>query len=257
MAHTYFGSDGLILTSITKENFDSGLSRVDCIYKCRTTKADALEQTLVAGLRVPDRQDYLIRENAKRKDETDGFTTFTLSGFYASLVTSPNTVTPIPSVLGAELLSSDLYFYNNFNPLSDFGSALVSIFKLNILCDTITRKFTMLPTDSVTSLNLPEETLKTKILNVSTYGSGQQRSVAEFEAYLLEDSSAVWSGNNFKAISQYIPGTLVASISGQVEIKNVNRSSFGSYDEVTVTWGLSLNQTLLTVTYQKGVQIYE
>ena len=257
MAHQYYGDDGLILTSITKENFGSGLSRVDCIYKCRTTKADDLEQDLVAGLRVPERPDYIIRENANRKDETDGFTTFTVSGFYATLVTSPNTITPIPSVLGAQLLSSDLYLSNDFNPPSDFGTALVSVSKLNILCDTITRKFTMLPNDSVTSLNLPQEILKTKILNVSTYGSGQQLSVAEFEAYLLQDSAAVWSGVNSKAISQYIPGTLVASISGQVEIINVNRSSFGSYDEVTVTWGLSLNQTLLTVTYQKGAPIYE
>jgi len=264
MAHTYYGSDGLILTNITKENFDSGLSRVDCIYKCRTTKADALEQTLVAGLRVPDRQDYLIRENAKRKDETDGFTTFTVSGFYASLVTSPNTVTPIPSVLGAQLSSSDLYFYNNYNPQTIYGSGLVSVFKMNILCDTITRKFTMLPTDSVTSLNLPEETLKTKILSATAYGGGQQLSVAELEAYLSADSASYWPSDVFpfspelhKAISQYIPGTLEASISGQVEIINVNRSSFGSYDEVTVTWGLSLNRTSVTVTYQQGAPIYE
>ena len=110
MAHTYYGDAGLILTSITKENFDSGLSRVDCIYKCRTTKADDLEPDLVAGFRLPERPDYIIRENAKRKDETDGFTTFTVSGFYATLVTSPNTITPIPSVLGAQLSSCDYMF---------------------------------------------------------------------------------------------------------------------------------------------------
>jgi len=264
MAHTYYGSDGLILTSVSRQNFDSGLSRVDCIYKCRTTKADDLEPTLAAGLRLPDRQDFLIRENATRKDETDGFTTFTVSGFYASLVTSPNTVTPIPSVLGAQLSSSDLYLYSNYNPKNQYGGGLVRIFKLNILCDTITRKFTMLPADSVTSLNLPEETLKTKILSATAYDGGQQLSVAELEAYFLADSGAYWPSDNFpfspelhKAISQYIPGTLEASISGQVEIINVNRSSFGSYDEVTVTWGLSLNRTSVTVTYQKGAPIYE
>jgi len=264
MAHTYFGSDGLILTSITKENFDSGLSRVDCIYKCRTTKADDLEPTLSAGLRVPDRQDYLIRENAKRKDETDGFTTFTVSGFYASLVTSPNTITPIPSVLGAQISSCDLHTSISYLPENPWGSGLGAIYKLSILCDTITRKFTMLPTDSVTQLNFPEETLKTKILSATAYGGGAQLSVTELEATFTAESGAFWPSDEFPftpmlfaAISQYIPGTLEASISGQVEIINVNRSSFGSYDEVTVTWGLALRKTSLTVTYQKGAPIYE
>jgi hypothetical protein len=121
----------------------------------------------------------------------------------------------------------------------------------------------MLPTDSVTSLNFPEETLKTKILSATAYGGGQQLSVAELEAYLSADSASNWPSDIFpfspelyKAISQYIPGTLEASISGQVEIINVNRSSFGSYDEVTVTWGLALRKTSLTVTYQKGRPLY-
>lgn len=262
MAHTYYGDDGLILTSITKENFDSGLSRVDCIYKCRTTKADALEPDLVAGFRIPDRTNYIIRENAKRKDETDGFTTFTVSGFYATLVTSPNAVTPIPSVLGAQISSCDLYVSNSYNPENGYGG-VAAIYKLSVLCDTLTRKFTMLPTDSVTQLNFPEETLKTKVLSATAYGGGAQLSVAELEATFTAESAAYWPSDVypftpllFAAISQYIPGTLEASISGQVEITNVNRSSFGGYDEVTVTWGLALRKTSLNVKYQKGRALY-
>lgn len=262
MAHQYYGDDGLILTSITKENFDSGLSRVDCIYKCRTTKADDLEPDLVAGFRLPERPDYIIRENAKRKDETDGFTTFTVSGFYATLVTSPNTITPIPSVLGAQISSCDLHTSSSYLPENGYGG-LGPIYKLSVLCDTITRKFTMLPTDSVTSLNFPDETLKTKILSATAYGGGQQLSVAELEAAFTAESGAYWPSDVFPftpllfaAISQYIPGTLEASISGQVEITNVNRSSFGGYDEVTVTWGLALRKTSLNVTYQKGRPLY-
>ena len=263
MAHQYYGDDGLILTSITKENFDSGLSRVDCIYKCRTTKADDLESDLVAGFRLPERTDYIIRENAKRKDETDGFTTFTVSGFYATLVTSPNTITPIPSVLGAQISSCDLHTSSSYLPENGVGSGLGPVYKLSVLCDTITRKFTMLPTDSVTQLNFPEETLKTKILSATAYGGGAQLSVAELEALWLADSGAYWPSDVFPfnpllfaAISQYIPGTLEASISGQVEITNVNRSSFGSYDEVTVTWGLALRETLINVKYQQGRALY-
>lgn len=262
MAHTYYGDDGLILTSITKENFDSGLSRVDCIYKCRTTKADDLEPDLVAGFRLPERPDYIIRENAKRKDETDGFTTFTVSGFYATLVTSPNTITPIPSILGAQLSSSDLDVSNTFTPENGY-SGIVEIYKLSILCDTLTRKFTMLPTDSVTQLNFPDETLKTKVLSATLYGAGTQFSIAELEARFTKDSAAYFPSDVFpfnpllyKTVSQYIPGTLETLISGQVEIINVNRSSFGSYDEVTVTWGLALNRTALTVNYIKSAPLY-
>jgi len=258
MAHTYYGSDGLILTSISRQNFDSGLSRVDCIYKCRTTKADDLEPTLAAGLRLPDRQDFLIRENATRKDETDGFTTFTVSGFYATLVTSPNAVTPIPSVLGAQLSSCDLLTTIKYLPSSTSTSdGLGANYRLSVLCDTITRKFTMLPTDSVTSLNFPEETLKTKILSASSYAGGGPLSVDELEAAWLQDSAAsrlspIYGAGlqEYVAKSQYIPGTLEASISGLVEIMNINRTSFGSYDEVTVTWGLALKSATVNLVYR-------
>jgi hypothetical protein len=259
MAHTYYGSDGLILTSVSRQNFDSGLSRVDCTYKCRTTKADDLEPTLAAGLRLPDREDFLIREKATRKDETDGFTTFTVSGFYATLVTSPNTITPIPSVLGAQIASCDLFTTIKYLPSSSSApfDGLGATLKLSVLCDTITRKFTMLPTDSVTSLNFPEETLKTKILSASSYTGGGQRSVDELEASFLQDSavyrmSPIYGAGlqEYAAKSQYIPGTLEASISGLVEIMNINRTSFGSYDEVTVTWGLALKSATVNLVYR-------
>lgn len=254
--HIYYGESGLILTELTKVSFDTGLSRVDCIYRCRTTSADTLEPSLAKGQPIPDRTAFLIKENAQRKDETDGFTTFTVSGFYATLVTSPN-ITPIPSVLGAQLSSCDLNTSVKYLPGGTGG--LSSIFKLSVLCDTLTRKFTMLPTESVTTLDFPEETLKTKILSATAYGGGAQLSVAELEALWLADSGAYWPSDPqlYKAISQYIPGTLEASISGQVEIINVNRSNFGSSDEVTVTWGLALKSTSVQIVYQKGAAIYE
>jgi hypothetical protein len=248
MAHTYFGSDGLILTSITKENFDSGLSRVDCIYKCRTTKADALEQTLVAGLRVPDRQDYLIRENAKRKDETDGFTTFTLSGFYATLVTSPNTVTPIPSVLGAQRSNLALYTITQTSV-----TPYVKTYNLDILADTITQKFTLQPTDSITKLNIPSQMLSAKIQRISD-ASGNPYTISELETIL----SAGWSyyepsaSTTYSYRSNYIDGTLKASLVGDVVIVNINRSNFGSYDEVTITWGLDFGPITLQVSYTES-----
>jgi len=261
--HIYYGNDGLILTSRTKENFNSGLSRVDCIFRCRTANADTLEPTLQAGLPVPGDLAFVVRESAKRTDETDGFTTFTVSGFYATLVTSPNAVTPIPSVLGAQIASCDLQISNLYLPENGGAYTLGVVYKLSVLCDTVTRKFTMLPNDSVTQLNFPEETLKAKLLSATSYVSGAQLSVSELESIFSAETQSDWYNDGhpsllkpYTAISQYIPGTLEASIAGQVEIINVNRSSFGSYDEVTVTWGLNLSKIFLIINYQQGHPIY-
>jgi len=115
----------------------------------------------------------------------------------------------------------------------------------------------MLPTDSVTSLNFPEETLKTKILSVSGYDGEGQISVDELEATWLQDSAAYRASpiygaglQEYAAKSQYILGTLEASISGFVEIININRTSFGSYDEATVTWGLALKSATVNLVYR-------
>ena len=245
MAHTYYGSDGLILTSITKENFDSGLSRVDCIYKCRTTKADDLEPTLVAGFRLPERPDYIIRENARRVDGTDGFTTFTVSGFYATLVTSPNTITPIPSVLGAQRSNLALYTTTQ-NSLTPF----VTTYNLDILSDTITQKFTMQTTDSITKLNIPSQTLLAKIQRISDT-SGNAYTISELEAILSAGFSYydLAFSATYRFRSDYIDGTLEASLVSDVVVVNINRSNFGAYDEVTITWGLDFSPITLQVSY--------
>jgi len=254
MAHTYYGNDGLILTSITKENFDSGLSRVDCIYKCRTTKADDLEPTLAAGLRVPDRQDFLIRENAKRKDDTDGFTTFTVSGFYATLVTSPNAVTPIPSVLGAQRLNLSLYA-TTFSAAGQttIVTVVTTRYNLDILADTITQKFTLQPTDSITKLNIPYQTLAARIQRISD-AFGNLYTISELETIL--SAPVIYFDPSFsttyKLRSEYIDGTLEASLVGDVVIVNINRSNFGSYDEVTITWGLDFSSISIQVSYTQS-----
>lgn len=247
MAHTYYGDDGLILTSITKENFDSGLFRVDCTYKCRTTKADDLESTLVAGFRIPERTDYIIRENAKRVDGTDGFTTFSVSGFYATLVTSPNTITPIPSVLGAQRSNLALYTITQNSP-----TPFVTTYNLDIISDTITQKFTMQTTDSITKLNIPSQTLSAKIQRISD-ASGNAYTISEIETILSAGFSyyepAVPATYSYR--SDYIDGTLEASLVGDVVVVNINRSNFGSYDEVTIAWGLDFSPITLQISYTK------
>ena len=243
MAHTYYGDDGLILTSITKENFDSGLSRVDCIYRCRTPSADALEVTLAQGFRVPDRTSYIIRENAKRKDDTDGFTTFTVSGYFGSLVTTPNATNPIPSVLGANVGSCKFtsIISGNFPAIGTTTVAMSTDYSLQVLGDTLTRKFTMRKIDSVTTLALPKANLSATILLATvTSPSGRGLRYSQTE---LEDkfSRSEQDPTNPGIVTTYKRGSLINGLVGNPEIISVNRSSFGEYDEVTVTWGLKYN----------------
>lgn len=215
MAHIYYGSDELILTQVNRENFNTGLYRIDATYKCRTTKADDLEPQLYAGLRLPGYNNFIIRENAKRIDGTDGFTTFTSSAFYGTLVTSPSATSLIPSVLGAQQDSFTVlgYLYGTgFQNIIDPNSRQVTI---STLSDTLTRKFTMLTTDSVTTLSIPNQTLAFKIT---------------------------------KAVDQFgnvIPDSFFTQLASQLtfttNIININRSNFGAFDEVQITWGIQFN----------------
>jgi len=251
MAHTYYGSDGLILTSISRQNFDSGLSRVDCIYKCRTTSANDLEPTLKAGFRIPDRPEFIIRENATRKDETDGFTTFTTSGFFGSLVTTPDANNPIPSVLGANVGSCNLTTLIGTAFDGVVGST-GNTYNLQVLGDTLTRKFTMRKTDSVTTLAFPKVSLSATILVgtvTSARGKGIRYSGVEMENLFSRSDQ---DPNNPVIVSTYKRGSLANALVGNPEIISVNRSGFGEYDEVTVTWGLKYNDFRLSWSEEPG-----
>lgn len=252
MAHTYYGSDALILTSISRQNFDSGLSRVDCIYKCRTTRANDLEPTLKAGFRVPDRPEFIIRENATRKDETDGFTTFTTSGFFGSLVTAPDANNPIPSVLGANTGSCNLEVVIN-SGFDGIAATRKNNLVLQILGDTLTRKFTMRKTDSVTTLALPKVSLSATILVGTVINRGGSQG-ARFSQAELENifSRSDQDPNNPAIVTTYKRGALISGLSSNPEIISVNRSSFGEYDEVTVTWGLKYNDFTIRYTEERG-----
>jgi len=212
MAHIYYGSDELILTQVNRENFNTGLYRIDATYKCRTTKADDLEPQLYAGLRLPGYNNFIIRENAKRIDGTDGFTTFTSSAFYGTLVTSPSATSLIPSVLGAQQDSFTVLGSLYGIGLQDNSYRRVTI---STLSDTLTRKFTMLTTDSVTTLSIPNQNLTFKIT----------KAVDEF-GYVIPDSF-------FTRIASQLTFT--------TNIININRSNFGAFDEVQITWGIQFN----------------
>jgi hypothetical protein len=211
MAHIYHGKDTLILTDVQKEDFPSGLSRIDATYKCRTTEADNLAPLLAAGNRLPEFPTYIIRQNPARVTGQDGFTTFTASSFAGTLSTSAG----VPTIFGAAI--------------GDFTINVIgNIVKYKILSDTITRTFTILPNISVTTLATPTETVSLKVLSIngsSTYVGGV-------------------AGQSILTNSGRIP---LSQIFGSSQIINVNRQSFGGVDEVQVTWGLAPGEYDVTV----------
>lgn len=209
MAHIYYGSDKLILTQVNRENFNTGLSRIDATYKCRTTKADELESQLYAGLRLPQYSNFIIRDNAKRIDGTDGFTTFTCVAFYGTLVTSPDALNLIPSIIGAEISKKTVHDWRAFKDEMLF----IYTIDFTIISDTITRKFTVLPTDSITSLAIPNQDFKFKIIS--------HTKEAELNKYF-----------DFQYFENFLKPRATCLV------KNINRSNYGGFDEVQVTWGL-------------------
>ena len=210
MAHIYFGKDTLILTDVQKQDFPSGLSRIDATYKCRTTEADNLAPLLAAGNRMPEFPTYIIRQNPARVTGTDGFTTFTTSSFAGTLSTSAG----VPTIFGAAIGDFTL----NYQALVGNAPLTLATNKFKILSDTITRTFTILPNVSVTTLATPTETVSLKVLSVN--------------------GSDLYVGGDFMVITQYGRLTL-SQIFGASQIINVNRQSFGGVDEVQVTWGLA------------------
>jgi len=207
MAHTYFGSDGLILTDVQKKDFPSGLSRIDATYKCRTTEADNLAPLLAAGNRLPEFPTYIIRQNPAIVTGQDGFTTFTASSFAGTLSTSAGA----PTIFGAAIGDFTISLGSKRTPVKD-------TFKYKILSDTITRTFTILPNISATTLATPTETISLKVLSING-----RTDVGEVD------------GQSIRTGSGRIP---ILVILGDPQIINVNRQSFGGIDEVQVTWGL-------------------
>ena len=236
MAHTYHGSTGLILTSANKQSFDSGLNRVDCVFKCRTTTADDYVALLSAGEIMPGFEDYIIKDPATKQTGSDGFTTFTVSGFFGTLALSSGTAS-VPSVIGA--------ITNNFTiAINSLGSSALAgetfinyILDINILSDTLVRTLTIAPSESITTLEIPTVNLS-YIINYGAFSYVDGRPVN----FTYDLSRTLGENINNLMQQTYSPGTPrpiginAVFIDGDTTVSNVSRSNFGNVDEVTVTY---------------------
>lgn len=217
--HIYYGTDGLILTDVQKQNYPSGLSRVEATFRCRTTRADALAPLLAAGNPLPHLPAYTIRNNHTQVTGDDGFTTFTSSAFSS---TGTGISTSTPAVFGAIVSNISVPFRINY--LS--GGIAAPIFPFSVLSDTITRTFTLASNVSVTTLALPTETLNYKIVS----------SMENFDALIGGGTFTSYTYNPITRTFNYTPFDR-NNIFTKIAIINVNRSTYGGVDEVQCTWG--------------------
>jgi hypothetical protein len=221
MPHIYHGKDTLILTDVQKQDFPSGLSRIDAIYKCRTTEADNLAPLLAAGNRMPEYPAYVIRQNPTRETGQDGFTTFRSSSFSS---TGTGITTSTPAVFGAIISQVNIPF--QFRYLNGGVINLTAGLPFTILSDTITRTFTLASNVSVTTLPLPTETLNYKIVS----------STEALDTFLQNGTYASYVYNSFNRVTGTVPFDR-NNIFTKVAIINVNRATYGGVDEVQCTWG--------------------
>lgn len=231
MSYIYHGSDALILTDVQKQNYPSGLSRVEATFRCRTTRADALAPLLAAGNPLPHLPAYIIRNNPTQVTGDDGFTTFTSSSFSS---TGTGISTSTPAVFGAIVSQVSLPIGIKYIG----GGQLInsSGIPFTVLSDTITRTFTLAANVSVTTLALPSETLNYKIVS----------SLETFDLILGSYTYVREIYNpNTRAITTvpFDPNNLFT----KVAIINVNRSTYGGVDEVQCTWGYDFANAGLTL----------
>jgi hypothetical protein len=237
MAHIYHGSTELILTSANKQSFDSGLNRVDCVFKCRTTTADDYVALLSAGEIMPGFEDYIIKDPATKQTGSDGFTTFTVSGFFGTLALSSGTAS-VPSVIGA-ITNNFTIAINSLGSSALAGATFINyILDINILSDTLVRTLTIAPSESITTLDIPEVNLS-YVINYGAFSYLDGRPVN-----FTYDLSRTLK-ENINNLVQFFPRNDSSPqplpvganfIDGDTTISNVSRSNFGNVDEVTITY---------------------
>jgi hypothetical protein len=201
MPVTYHGSTGLIVTGSSFTELPSGLMRADVSYVCRTTQANSLSNQLDARTVLPSFSSYTSQFAATREDRSDGFTYFTAIGYKGNAAVSRTTLGAVISNLTIPCkfvqTTSTLVFTN------DVG------LPASIISDTLTKTFTVATSISNAAISAtPPATLGLRIIKQPTAPTG-------------------WSS----------PVTFASYLSSTKDIINLERTNYGTIDEITITWG--------------------
>ena len=228
-AYIYRGNKNLQLISHQRQTSDSGLSVVSAEYICPTPNAASASRLLQARMALPNFPDHTSKDSAAQNYDTSGFAKFSITGFAGRK--SISVPVDVPTVFGTQLSSVSM-------TLNRGPNAAPWIFNLRILSDTITKKFTIGESTSMTEIGLPSEPIKFDVFEITnTTTSESYGSFAEF-LQIFAPTFEITAGGTNRRFTTIVPApeTALASLS---QLLSVSRTSYGEIDEVTATWGLA------------------
>jgi len=227
--YKYHGERGLILVSHSRQNTDSGLSIVNAQYSCPVPNAYRFSRILQARMALPNFPDHISKDSAAQNVDNTGFAKFSITGFAGRK--SIAVPVDVPTVFGTQLSSITM-------TLTGGSGVAPKIYNLRILSDTITKKFTIGESTSMTEIGLPSEPIKYDVYEITDATTSQSySSFAEFLQIFAPTFEQTAGGTNRRFTTIYpAPETALASLA---QLLSVSRTNYGEIDEVTATWGLA------------------
>jgi len=230
-AYIYRGNKNLQLISHQRQASDSGLSVVSAEYICPTPNAQSAARLLQARLPLPNFPDHISKDSASQNIDSAGFAKFSITGFSGR----KNISVPVdvPTVFGTQLSSVTM-------TLNRGPNAAPVGYTLRILSDTITKKFTIAETTSMTEIGLPSESIKFDVFEITNNTTSvSYSSFSEFlQIFAPTFEQGVGGTNRSYTTITPDPETALASLA---QLVSLSRANYGEIDEVTATWGLAFS----------------
>ena len=229
--YKYHGNRDLVLLSHSRQNTDSGLSIISAQYSCPVPNASRFSRILQARMALPNFPDHISKDSAAQNIDTTGFAKFSITGFAGRKATS--VPVDVPTVFGTQLSSVKMTL--------DRGSNVAPvIYTLRVLSDTITKKFTIGESTSMTEIGIPSESILFNVFEITNNLTSEiYSSFAEFlQIFAPKFQPATGGSTRFFTTIDPAPETALASIA---QLLSLSRTNFGTIDEVTATWGLAFS----------------
>jgi hypothetical protein len=229
--YKFHGNRNLVLLSHSRQNTDSGLSIVSAQYSCPVPNANRFSRVLQARMALPNFPDHVSKDSAAQNIDNSGFAKFSITGFAGR----KNISVPVnvPTIFGTQLASVNM-------TLDGGPNVAPIIYTLRILSDTITKKFTIGETTSMTEIGLPSEPIRFNVYEITNNTTSvSYSSFAEF-LQIFAPTFEIFAGGTNRIFTTIIPApeTALASLA---QLVSLSRANYGEIDEVTATWGLAFS----------------
>jgi hypothetical protein len=206
MAVTYHGATTLINTGSQLTEYPSGLTRLDATYVCRTTQVSSVASSLDAKTSLPGFTSFTSQFAATREYRSDGFTYFSAIGYKGNSAVSR-------TVLGAVIsnLSIPVKFVQTTSQAAYTTDAALPA---SIISDTLTKTYTIATSSSNAEIS-------------TNVGGGATSTTLTLRIIKQPAIPTGWT----------TPVTFQNYLSTTKDIINLERTNYGTIDEITVTWG--------------------